>query len=153
MYLEKSKKPSNKATLALHLFSKCSFTLICRYNSASTSANELSQQWAVRPSTAHRLEIRRALYLHYSNNKVGVAVCYNSAFSNIVRLKLVLVIQLLMVKFHRLEIRRALYLHYSNNKVGVVGVCKLHFSNFVRLKLALVIQLLMVKFHRLERRY
>ena len=29
----------------------------------STAANELSRQWAVRPSTAHRLEIRRALYL------------------------------------------------------------------------------------------
>ena len=41
----------------------------CRYSGASTSANELSQQWAVRPSTAHRLEIRRALYLHHSNNK------------------------------------------------------------------------------------
>ena len=27
----------------------------------STSANELSRQWAVRLSTAHRLEIRRAL--------------------------------------------------------------------------------------------
>ena len=37
---------------------------------SSTSANELSRQWAVRPSTAHRLEIRRALYLTPSDNKL-----------------------------------------------------------------------------------
>ena len=35
----------------------------------STAANELSQQWAVRFSTAHRFEIRRALYLTPSNKK------------------------------------------------------------------------------------
>ena len=32
-------------------------------------ANELSRQWAVRISTAHRLEIRRALHLLPSDNK------------------------------------------------------------------------------------
>ena len=37
----------------------------------STSANELSHQWAVRFSTAHRLEIRRALYLQPSDKKLG----------------------------------------------------------------------------------
>ena len=45
-------------------------TIFCSYNSASTAANEISRQWAVRLSTAHRLEFRRALYLHYSNNKM-----------------------------------------------------------------------------------
>ena len=29
----------------------------------------MSRQWAVRQSTAHRLEFRRALYLSHSNNK------------------------------------------------------------------------------------
>ena len=37
----------------------------------STSANELSRQWVVRFSTAHRLEIRRALYLQPSTKKLG----------------------------------------------------------------------------------
>ena len=45
-------------------------TNFCSYNRASTAANEISRQWAVRLSTAHRLEFRRALYLHYSNNKM-----------------------------------------------------------------------------------
>ena len=44
--------------------------VLCSDNGASTSANELSRQWAVRLSTAHRLEIRRALYLHHSDNKL-----------------------------------------------------------------------------------
>ena len=91
------------------------------------------------PKYSPSLRNSPSVYLHYSNNKVGVAGVCELHFSNFVRLKLALVIQLLMVKFHRFEIRRALYLHYSNNKMGVAGVCKLHFSNFVRLKLALVI--------------
>ena len=41
----------------------------CRDSGTSTAANELSRQWAVRLSTAHRLEIRRALYLHHSHTK------------------------------------------------------------------------------------
>ena len=40
----------------------------------STSANELSHQWAVRSSTAHRLEIRRALYLQPSDKKLGLTL-------------------------------------------------------------------------------
>ena len=39
----------------------------------STSANELSRQWAVHSGTAHRLEIRRALYLTTSDNKFSLS--------------------------------------------------------------------------------
>ena len=46
------------------------FVVLCCYKALSTSDNELSWQWAVRHSTAHRLEIRRALYLIPSNNKM-----------------------------------------------------------------------------------
>ena len=52
---------------------------------ASTSANELSRQWVVRPSTTHRLEIRRALYLLPSNKKDGCGAndgCVLSCDSN-----------------------------------------------------------------------
>ena len=45
------------------------FGVLCCNKASSTSANELSQQWAVHHSTAHRFEIRRALYLIPSNNK------------------------------------------------------------------------------------
>ena len=45
------------------------FVVLCCDKGSSTSANELSRQWAVRQSTAHRQEIRRALYLTPSNNK------------------------------------------------------------------------------------
>ena len=48
--------------------------------------------------------------------KMLIYASVNSAFSNFVRLKLALVIQLLKVVSYRFEIRRALYLHYSNNK-------------------------------------
>ena len=48
--------------------------MICCDKASSTAANELSWQWAVRFSTAHRLEIRRALYLMPSNNKIGFFV-------------------------------------------------------------------------------
>ena len=37
--------------------------------SVSAAAYEFSRQWAVRISTAHRLEIRRALHLLPSDNK------------------------------------------------------------------------------------
>ena len=46
------------------------FCVLCCDKASSTSANELSRQWAVRFSTAHRLEIRRALYLMPSRNKM-----------------------------------------------------------------------------------
>ena len=40
----------------------------------STAANEISRQWAVRQSTAHRLEFRRALYLTSSDKNYGEEV-------------------------------------------------------------------------------
>ena len=72
-------KPSNKATLALHSFSKCSFTLsklrFFELRAPKISACYTTSRLLV-TCFAHRLEIRRALYLHYSNNKVWVAgVC------------------------------------------------------------------------------
>ena len=42
---------------------------LCCDKAVSAAANELSRQWAVRISTAHRLEIRRALHLLPSDNK------------------------------------------------------------------------------------
>ena len=118
--------------------------LFCRYSGASTAANELSQQWAVRPSTAHRLEIRRALYLHHSNDKTLREVaahrsrltrllwrctCSQNAHLRLSKLRFFelrapkisscyTTSRLLVMGFaHRFEIRRALYLHYSNDKI------------------------------------
>ena len=51
---------------------KCLHSPICCDKVSSTAANKLSQQWAVRLSTAHRLEICRALYLVPSRNKWGL---------------------------------------------------------------------------------
>ena len=45
--------------------------MICCDKASSTAANELSWQWAVRFSTAHRHQFRRALYLMPSDNKFG----------------------------------------------------------------------------------
>ena len=64
---------SGFASLKLHLFIhslKCllSFFVVIRHHLLPLA--ELSPQWAVRQSTAHRLEIRRALYLMPSNNKM-----------------------------------------------------------------------------------
>ena len=42
---------------------------LCCDKAVSAAANELSRQWAVRISTAYRLEIRRALHLLPSDNK------------------------------------------------------------------------------------
>ena len=57
-----------------HFAERCIYYLLTTNyvvkKASSTSANELSQQWAVRHSTAHRLEIRRALYLMPSRNKL-----------------------------------------------------------------------------------
>ena len=50
-----------------------------RDSGTSTAANELSRQWAVRQSTAHRLEIRRALYMHHSDTKLPRAATHNNA--------------------------------------------------------------------------
>ena len=47
-----------------------------------------------------------------------IYILVNSAFSNFVRLKLALVIQLFKVVSYRI----ALYMHYSNNKVVGAGV-------------------------------
>ena len=54
---------------------------LCCDKGSSTSANELSRQWAVRLSTAHRREIRRALYLTPSDNK---AACSQNAHLRLV---------------------------------------------------------------------
>ena len=65
-------KLSNKATLALHLFSKCSFTL-SKLRFFELRAPKISSCYTTSrllvTGFAHGLEIRRALYLHYSNNK------------------------------------------------------------------------------------
>ncbi|MBQ8205380.1 MAG: hypothetical protein IJZ78_06135, partial [Alistipes sp.] len=65
---------------------------------SSSAANKLSCQWAVRQSTAHRLEICRVLYLMPSPNKYARPQNahlrkVNSAFSGIAGLKLHLFIQ------------------------------------------------------------
>ena len=39
----------------------------------STAANKICLQWAVRPSTAHRSQFCRALYLQPSNKKLGLS--------------------------------------------------------------------------------
>ncbi len=51
-------------------------TAFFRDKGASTAANELYCQWAVRFSTAHRQYIRRALYLPSSDEKF----CITSLF-------------------------------------------------------------------------
>ena len=67
-------KLSNKATLALHSFSKCSFTL-SKLRFFELRAPKISSCYTTSrllvTGFAHRLEFSRALYLHYSNNKTG----------------------------------------------------------------------------------
>ena len=67
-------------------------------------------------STAHRLEIRRALYLTPSNKKMGAVIRGHL-------LPLTNYLQQWAVRLstaHRLKIRRALYLTPSNKKNGAV---------------------------------
>ncbi|MBR4843943.1 MAG: hypothetical protein IKV06_03415, partial [Alistipes sp.] len=40
----------------------------------STAANKICLQWAVRPSTAHRSQFCRALYLQPSDKKLGATL-------------------------------------------------------------------------------
>ena len=74
------------------------FDVLCCDKTSSTTANELSCQWAVPQSTAHRQEIHRALYLMSSANKTARPQNahlrrVNSAFSGFAGLKLHLFIQ------------------------------------------------------------
>ena len=72
----------------------------------SAVANELSRQWAVHHSTAHRLDIRRALRLRPSNNKYSPMIMPTSAAAN----ELSRQWAVRHSTAHRLEIRRALHL-------------------------------------------
>ena len=83
-----------------------------REKAASASANKLSQQWAVRFSTAHRLEICRPLHLLPFDNKL---CCEKAASASANKLS-----QQWAVRFstaHRLEICRALHLLPFDNKL------------------------------------
>ena len=61
--------------IASNFAERCIWTILTTNNgdnSPSTAANEISRQWAVRFSTAHRLEIRRAKVSALFSQQIGL---------------------------------------------------------------------------------